>query len=225
MKPNTLTGLLLAGAMAGLMGTAASAQMADFTQLQDSVKVGLESLQVNTDTLGQLSMAQVAQLNAILESGDTNEIKAQAAANVIAQASAPEPLVTATPEGAALLDALKTDLDRVGVQYAGLEGLTQAEAQQLTQVFERHPDDDVAAKQAAEAIILALGDRGDMPAADEGVIQLETQVSAKLTALGLTPPPEGSLTFEQVGKLAGIFDAGGTEAEQKASAMVVLGIN
>ncbi len=208
------------------MGTAAPAQMAEFTQIQQSVKAGLSTLQVNTDNLDQLSMAQISKLAAILDNGDTDQAKSQAAKNVIEIAVNPPADATKTPEGMAQLKMLKSNLDRVGVKYTGLEGLTADQVLQLSQVFEANKSDDPAAKQAAEAIIIAIGKQTDVPSDNAGVVQLEMQVSTKLAALGITPPAPGMLTLAQVGKLTAIFDQqGSTEAEQKTSAMAVLTVN
>ena len=77
-----------------------------------------------------------------------------------------------------------------------------------------------------QTIIVAIGMPGDVPSANAGVVQREEQVRAKLSALGLTPPAKGTLTFAQVGSLTAIFvQQGSPEAEQKARAMTVLGIN
>lgn len=226
MKRSTISTLLIAGALAGLMGTAAPAQMAEFTQIEQSVKAGLSTLQINTDNLDLLTMAQISKLAAILDNGDTDQAETQAAKNVIEMAVNPSADATKTPEGMVQLEMLKANLDRVGVKYTGLEGLTADQVLQLSQVFDANKNDDPAAKQAAKAIIIAIGTPTNAPSDNAGVVQLGMQVSTKLSALGITPPAQGLLTLAQVGSLTAIFDQqGSTDAEQKTSAMAVLAVN
>lgn len=220
-----LSTLLIAGVTAGLLATTASAGMADYTQLEQSVRAGLESLGVSTGQLGQLTMDQVAQLSAILDREDSGGDKAQAAAEVIANAVNPRVVSMTSPEGRQLLATLKADMDRVGLTYPHLDRLSAVQVQEVIDVFGHHKKDGERAKQAAEAIFANFDRPADVTVTNAGLIQLENQMDAQLTTLGITPPSPSKLTFDQVSQLTAIFEAGGPEADQKAAALKVLGIS
>jgi len=220
-----LSTLLAAGVTAGLMATTATAGMAEYTQLEQSVRVGLSSLQVNTDQLGDLTLDQIAQISAILDDGDTNQAKAQAARLVIDTALHPMPVSMTSPEGLALMKTLKADLDRIGATYPGLDKLTANQVQQVIDTISHHKKDDERARQAAEAQFADFDRPASVITTNSGLVQLEKQMDAKLVGLGLTPPAQGALTFGQVSQLTAIFDQAGPDADQKAAAMKVLGIS
>lgn len=59
-----------------------------------------------------------------------------------------------------------------------------------------------------------------------GVAQMEADMDAKLTGLGITPPAAGTMTFDQLGTLEGIFSSADTsDADKKSAAMHALGLN
>jgi hypothetical protein len=225
-RASILSTLVLAGVTAGLLGsTAAFAGMSDYNQLEQSVKVGLESLQVNTDHLGQLTLDQVAQLSAILDTNDSNADKTMAANHVIESAVNPQPIAMDSPEGRALMHTLKVGLDRVHVTYPSLDKLNAVQVQAVIDVLNHHTRNDSKAKLAVEGALANFDRPATVTLTNAGVRQLEKEMDAKLITLGLTPPARNSITFAQVGDLTAIFDQGGSTADQKTAAMKVLGIS
>ena len=218
-----LKSLMVVGLVAGLMGSAANASMADYTQMLDSVKSGLASIQVDTSQLGELTVDELGKLNGILDSNDTNENKAMAANLVIDQAIMPTTLDMNSDIGKQLKAELKTNLARVGLTYP-VNAMNIDQVNHLLAAFHRFSKHDDRAKQAVEGIYASMTNPSAVTSAssNEGLVQQQDQINVKLGSLGITPP--AALTQEQVAKLSGIFDNGEPEANQKAAAMVVLGM-
>jgi hypothetical protein len=218
--------VLAAGLAVSLMGSVAFAQT-DHNQMLNSVRVGLDSIQVDTSKLDMLNDDQLGQLTLILDADKTKEEKARSAKVIIDGAVMPTMVDMSSPEAVRLKTELKTNLDRVGLSY-NLDALNLDQINQLTAVFVNAatmPDADVKAKQAAEAAYNSFASPAATTTADsnQGLEQQQAEVSLKLAALGITPP--SALTQEQVAKLTGVFNGSmEKEADQKAAAMVILGM-
>ena len=129
-----------------------------------------------------------------------------------------------SPEGKMMVSTLKDKFQVLGEPYpAG--PMTTMQVQTLLNVFVNYPLDknkEIDQKMAIKAAMASFG----MPATEvnnaEGAVQIEEQVYAKLTSLGLETPPAGTLSFDNLSKIKGIFDGDGTDESKKAAAMLVL---
>ena len=226
MKISSLKTLILAGSLVSLMGTtAAFADMAGYKQLQDSVTNQLNTLGVDTSEVGKLSTTQLAQLTSTLTGKENDETKAMSAQFMITEFLHPTTDSLDTPEGKQLKETLTAKLKGIGIDFP-LDKLSATQIQGLNAaVMSRKLD--VNKKQSVEAFLaMAMRPSSEITiATNDGAMQMEADIDAKLTSLGLTPPPKGSLTFEQMGKLEGILDTNGTDAEMKTSAAKVLNLN
>ena len=229
MKFNRFSSVMLAGAITALLGsTAAYADMTDYTQLKDSVTNQLNTLGVATDEIGKLSINQLAQLTSTLTGKENDGVKAASADFMIQEFLHPMEMTTDSAEGKALQAKLTADLEKIGVAYPA-QKLTTTEMQALVNAINnsttiRHGR-DAKLKQSIEAVLAMMSRPASVTTTNEGVVQLEEQMNAKLTEVGLTAPPKGSLTFDQLGKLEGIFATTGEAAQMKADAAKVLNPN
>lgn len=221
MKIKAMSTLIIAGTVAALLNsTAAFADMTGYTQLKDSVTSQLNGLGVDTSEIGKLSTTQLGQLTSTLTGKENDDIKAASATFMISEFLHPMTATLDSPDGMKVVETLKQKLLEIGIDYP-TETLTSTQVSALVAAIDsrKRPENK---KQAVQAV-MAMMMRGDVaPADDSGIMQMEADIYAKLTGLGLTPPPKGTLTFEQLGKLEGIISTSDTEAQMKAAAAVVL---
>lgn len=218
-----LTTLIAASALAALLGTAASADMAGYKQLHDSVTAQLNTLGVDTSEIGKLTTTQLAQLTSTLTGSETDGVKSMSATFMISEFLHPMKQSLDSPEGKQLKEALTTKLKEIGVNYP-LDKLSATQIQALNAaVLSRKVDANK--KQAVEAFLAKEMRPMEAPASTDATMQMEAEVTARLVGFGLTPPPKGTLTFEQLGKLEGIISTSDTEAQMKTDAAKVLAGN
>ena len=220
-----LTTLIAASALAALLGTAAYADMAGYKQLQDSVTNQLTTLGVDTSEIGKLTTTQLAQLTSTLTGSETDGVKSMSATFMISEFLHPMKQSLDSPEGKQLKEALTTKLKEIGVNYP-LDKLSATQIQALNAAVASRKV-DANKKQSVEAFLAKemRPDSATVIAANDGAMQMEAEVTARLVGFGLTPPPKGTLTFEQLGKLEGIISTSDTEAQMKTDAAKVLAGN
>lgn len=222
MKRLTST-LLAATLVAGLMGSTANAQSADYDQMLNTVQVGLASLQVDTSRIALLGDEDLAKLTAVLDSNDSNEVKAQNANLIIEDALMPTTLDMTTGEGLRLRQELAQKLSVIGVVLP-VDQLNYDQTQQLIANINRHPKDVDRARMAVEAVFKSFTNPADTTtaASNEGLTQEQDAMSVQLGALGITPP--ATLTQEQIAQLNGVFNNNESQESKKAAAMKILGL-
>lgn len=224
MKIKQFSSLIIAGSLAALLNsTAVYADMSGYTQLKDSVTTQLDSLQVDTSQIGKLSITQLGQLTSTLSGKENDEIKAASATFMISEFLHPMTVSLDSPDGMKVVETLKQKLLEIGIDYP-TETLTATQVNALIAAIDSRKRPEMK-KQAIEAVMAMMMRPVSPPADNAGVMQMEAEVYAKLTAFGLTPPPKGTLTFEQLGKLEGIISTSDTEAQMKAAAIKVLSPN
>lgn len=220
----SLSRLVLAGTFAALLGgTAAFADVTDYEQLRDAVKLQLTTLQVNTDGLGMLSTDQLGQLTSMLDGKEPDADKAVAAEVMIDGFLHPSMIAMDSPEGLQMISDLTTKMLSVNVPYP-TQALTSTQVQSLLNVFANHKK--TANQKLALEAAMAQYNRPVSIVTDQGALQMEADMSTKLVGLGITPPAAGTMTFEQLGKLESIFATSNmSDEDKKAGAMVALGMH
>lgn len=221
MKIKQISTLIIAGSLAALLNsTAVYADMTGYTQLKDQVTGQLNSLQVDTSEIGKLSISQLGQLTSALDGKENESVKAASATYMINAFLHPMTASLDSPDGKKVVETLKQKLLEIGIDYP-TEVLTPTQVNALVAAINSRMRPE-GKKQAVQAV-MAMMMRTEVTAADNaGAMQMQEEIYAKLTALGLKPPPKGTLTFEQLGKLEGIISTSDTEAQMKADAAKVL---
>ncbi len=216
---------LLAATFALLLGsTAAFAELADYQQLSDSLKSQLTSLHVPTGNLGLLSTIQLVQLTALLSLPNKDVDKAFAAEVMLDEFLHPSEAAADSPEGLKLAGDLKAMLAKIDVAYPA-QPLTTTQMQALINSIISHKNVPTQ-KQSIEAVLAEINRPASVMTTNAGVMQMEADIDAKLSGVGITPPAVGTMTFEQLGKLEGVFsDATVSDADKKSGAMKALGLN
>ena len=219
-KLSTVSTIVLAGATALVLGTAAFAKTG-YGEMLQSVKDGLVSIEVPETGLDKLSVAQLGMLSEIIDSDQSNADKQAAAEAVIRDALKPDALLM-TNAGAKQMEAeLKVDLEGAGLKMPGADKLSFAQVQDLLAIFETSDANDAA---DAAALLSKIEHPVMATMGNAGAKQLEAELKGNLATVGITLPSSDKLTFEQVSKLTSIFDQGGSNADVKAAAMQVLGM-
>lgn len=219
-KLSTVSTIVLAGATALVLGTAAFAKTG-YSEMLQSVKDGLVSIQVPVDSLDKLSVAQLGMLSEIIDSDQSNSDKQGAAEAVIRDALKPDAMLM-TNAGAKQMEAeLKVNLEGAGLKMPSADKLTFAQVQELLAIFESSDANDAA---DAAALLSKIEHPVMATMGNAGAKQLEAELKGNLETVGITLPSSDKLTFEQVSKLTSIFDQGGSNADVKAAAMLVLGM-
>lgn len=224
MKIKYVSTLIIAGSLAAFLNsTAVYADMAGYTQLQNSVTAQLNTLKVDTSEIGKLSIKQLGQLTSTLDGKENDDTKAASATYMINAFLHPMQVSLDSPDGKKVVETLKQKLLEIGINYP-TEVLTPTQVNALIAAIDSRmrPENK---KQSVEAVMAMMMRTDTVLAENAGAKQMEEEVHAKLTSLGLTPPPKGTLTFEQLGKLEGILSATDTDAEKKANAQKVLSPN
>ena len=213
--------MVLAGVMAGLLtATASFADVTAYTAVRDGVAAQIVALGVPADNLGMLSIAQLTELTSILNGASTDEAKSMAAEFYIDEALHPSMIDINSADGITLVNDLKNKFQAIDEPYP-TQPLNATQVQSLLNAFTNHRK-VASQKQAVEAVLASINRSAPNDTANAGVMQMEAEIYAKLKALGIDPPPEGTLTFEQMGKLEGIFSRVGNDSVMKSSAMLVL---
>lgn len=226
MKKLTLrSSLLLAGAFAGIMAASAPfAVAADYTQIKDGLTAQFVTLGVPSENLGALTIAQLTELTAQLNTSETDVNKAAAANVYLETALMPTRVAIDSPEGMAMVAALQGEFLAINEPYP-TQALSTMQVQTLLNVFVNYPMDKNSAadqKLAIDAAMSSFGMPGSEVSTAEGTVQIEEQVYAKLTALGITTPPSGTLSAEKLNKIYAIFNRDATDASKKDAAVLVL---
>lgn len=204
----------------GLWGTASFAEMTQFQQLEQQVINDLATVGVSSVGIGMLTMAEVAQLSSILDSTDTDVVKAAAAKKLIETATQ-EPARVKNAEGTMQQEELAMNgLDSLGLSIPAGVTLSPSQLGQLAGIF-ADMDNDADKKAAAERV-LADAMVKVVPTDRAGTMQLEEQLMNKLTAIGIEPPAFGTLTISQVGQLNAVFDGDDNDTKKKEIAMKIL---
>lgn len=221
MKIKQISTMFIAVSLAALLNsTAANAGMTSYTEMKAQVTSQLNSLQVDTSEIGKLSITQLSQLTSALNGKANDDVKAASATYMINEFLHPMTVSLDSPDGRKVVETLKQKLLEIGIDYPTAV-LTPTQVNALVAAINSRMRPE-AKKQAVEAV-MAMMMRTNAAAVDNaGVMQLQEEVYAKLTALGLMPPPKGTLTFEQLGKLEGIISTSDTEAQMKRNAANVL---
>ncbi len=216
---------LLAGTFALLLGSSAAfAELADYQQLSDSVKTQLTALQVPTGNLGLLSTLQLVQLTAVLSGPDVDVDKAFAAEVMLDEFYHPVETAIDSPEGIAMIADLKAKFAVIDVAYP-TQPLNTTQIQALSNAITNHKN-VTTQKRSIEAVLAEINRPASVMETNTGVAQMEADMDAKLTGLGITPPAAGTMTFDQLGTLEGIFSSADTsDADKKSAAMHALGLN
>ena len=218
---NKISTILLAGTTVIALGTAAMAKTG-YTEMLQSVKDGLVSLQVPDAGLDKLSVGQLVMLSDIIDGTESNSDKQAAAEAVFRDAINPD-VMSMTNAGAKQMEAeLKADLEGGGLKMPSAQQLTFSQVQELLAVFETNHANDAS---DAAAILSKIEHPVMATMGNAGAMQLEAELKCKLESVGLTLPAKDKLTFQQVSELTAIFDQGGSNGDMKDAAMKVLGTN
>ena len=126
-------------------------------------------------------------------------------------------------DGKKVVETLKKKLLEIGIDCP-TETLTSTQVNALIAAIDGRKRAENK-KQAVQAVMAMMMHAVTGVADDSAVMRMEADVTAKLKGVGITPPPKGSLTFDPLGKLTGIFSTSDTEAQMKADATVVLSGN
>lgn len=227
-KFSKLTTLFMAGALAGLLASSATyAAVEDYTAIVSSVKAQLSVLGVPSDRVGMLTMMQMNELTSILNGSDKDEDKAMNAKFLLDQATSSSAVDMDSPEYMQMVTNLKVKFEAIGVAYP-TQKLTAKQVQALMNVFENisnGSNQEDRQKRAIASALASISRPESVTMTNEGVMQMENEISAKISALGLTAPAPGTMTFDQLGALEGIFAQGGTDAFVKQAVLAKLNGN
>lgn len=200
-------------------GSASFADMASYQQLEQGVINDLSGLAVNTDKIGMLTMAELTNLAAILEGANTDAEKTDAANKLISDATSQPERIKANAGREQLQADVMVEMEALGMA-APTRSLSPSQIARLAVIMDSDRTD--ANKKTAAEVVLAETMPEPMPFGNSGVMQLEEQLIGQLEAVGITPPPAGSLSLSQVAELTVIFDGTEDDATKKEAAMKVL---
>jgi len=211
-------------ALVALLGTtAAYAEQTSYDQLEQTVINKLTSQGVATDGVGLLTMDQLGIVTGILNGDASEQRKAVFAGFVIDQMLHPVTIAMDSAEGLVMTKNLQDSFMRADMPYPK-QKLDATQVTALQNVFVNYKKTSTQ-KDAIEAILATMDRPASEVATNPGLVQLSEQFNTKLTGLGITPPPFGSLTFEQVSKLDGVLNGKDSDSDKKAAAMQVIAPN
>jgi hypothetical protein len=132
-----------------LGGPAAATGQPGSGQLPDSAATDLAQLGIDTEGVGTLSQEQLASIENVMASNDSDEIKRAQIEDILGEGA------TATDERGVtqLQDSVMTDLARLGVDTSAVETLTVSQLAELQNVLASTDSDQEKQRQAEEILV------------------------------------------------------------------------
>lgn len=211
---------VIAGVVAVLMGSAAFAAAPTYSDFDTSMKSELTTLKIPASEIGRLTVAEVAELGAILNGDAKKGAKAAEAEFLISTSLHPSTVTLDSAEGKKMVSGLTAKLEALKVTYPTTP-LTATQVQALLDILDAHGGKHMKHEAGPIKAVLASINKPAVDVSTSTVVAMEADIDAKVTAAGLTAPPKGMMTYDQLGKLETIF-ATGAPADQKAAATKVL---
>jgi len=225
MKNTTrIARLILAGTTAVLLSQGAMAQTYakdGLAALYANLVTGLEAIKVSTAELPLLTGEQLGQIAAILDGSDTDAAKKTAAETVFRDSLHPATVSMGSAEASPMEEQLKAQLASVGLEYPA-KGLTFAQVQQLMDIFQATNAND---KIDAEAVLSNIENHQEETMLNPGAIQLQEQLTADMTRVGIVLPAGKVLTFDEVIRLTSVFDRKTNDSDKAIAAKAILGMD
>jgi hypothetical protein len=189
-----------AAALALALG-AASPGMAQETQLSDSARIGLSQLGVDAGAVGVITADQAAQIENVLGSSDTDEIKASRVGVILGQ---PGDTGGAAKLGAQQLqDSVTADMNMLGITTTGVDDLKLSELAAIENIVKSTADDTSKTAQIQQI----LGRSEAETAGGWGVPQLQDSVTVEMNQLGIDTTAVDSLTLDKLAQIEGVVNS------------------
>jgi hypothetical protein len=193
-----------------LTGPGAFAQA---TQLDASIAVGLADLGIDTETIGILSDAQVAQIENVLSSSDDETRQSARIERILASGA---PGSSGGLGVAQLQDSVSSEMARLGIDTSMV---TLLDLDRLAQIENAvaSSDDDEQKRERIERII----DVDTAVAAPLGVSQLRDSVTAEMAKLGIDTSRVSMLNLGKVAEIENIVSSSDADETKRQRIEVI----
>jgi hypothetical protein len=182
--------------------------------LDDAAARGLAQLGIQAPPTESMSTEQVAEIQNVLSSTDTDDVKRARIQEILGGSEA-----TATGRLGVrqLQSSVGADLASIGIDTSGLDMLTLGQLAQIENVMAGSDPDDIK-KMRVEEII-----GGEATATGRlGVAQLQDSVGADLAKLGIDAEGVDGLTLSQLGQIENIVSSSATDDEKRSQIELIM---
>jgi hypothetical protein len=175
--------------------------------LDDAAARGLAALGVQAPALATLTTEQVAQIQNILSSTDTDETKRARIQEVLGN----EATATGRLGVAQLQDSVSAEMASLGLDTSMVPSLTLTQLAQIEAAMSTNDADDIKKAKVGEII------GGEAVATQRlGVQQLKDSTAADMARLGIDTEGLDSLTLAQIAQIENVMSSAGTDEEKRA---------
>ncbi|MBC7738434.1 MAG: hypothetical protein H7245_14740 [Candidatus Saccharibacteria bacterium] len=195
-----------------------------YSAFDHSMKSELAALKIPSTNIGQLSVTQVAQLSDIVDGARKAPIKTAMAEFLVSESLAPSTLDLTAPDGMKIVGDLKAKLAALSVPYPSTP-LTAVQVHGLLAVLADAPANAKHEAKVIEAVLASIRHPTKAAPTPSPILVVESDLDAKVTALGLKAPEKGMMTYARVGQLETILASTSSPADQKTSIMKVLSLD
>jgi hypothetical protein len=193
--------LTVSAAALALALSAAAPGMAQEARLSDSAQIGLTQLGIDAGSVGVITADQAAQIENVLGSSDSNEIKASRVEVILGH---PGDTGGAAKLGAAQLqDSVTADMNMLGITTTGVDDLKLSELAEIENVVNSSADDTSKTQQIQQI----LGRSEASTAGGWGVPQLQDSVTVEMNQLGIDTTAVDSLTLDKLAQIEGVVNS------------------
>ncbi len=187
--------------LALLGGTPVSAQGTN-----DAVASGLAAIGVQAPNPDMLSAEQVGQLQNVLSSTDTDEVKRGRIQQILGN----EATATGRIGVAQLRSSVELDLADIGVDASGVDMLTVGQLAEIENVMSGGDTQDVKRGRVQEIMGNEATATGRL-----GVAQLQDSVASDLASLGVDADGVEMLTLSQLGQIENVMGSSDTDENKR----------
>lgn len=198
MKKRTLT--VSAAALVLALGAAAPG-IAQEAQLSESAQVGLTQLGIDAGSVGVITADQAAQIENVLGSSDTDEIKAARVDVILGHPG--DTGATAKLGAQQLQDSVTADMNMLGITTTGVDNLKLGELAAIENIVNSSADNASKTAQIEEI----MGQSQATTAGGWGVPQLQDSVTVEMNQLGIDTTAVDSLTLDKLAQIEGVVNS------------------
>jgi hypothetical protein len=182
--------------------------------IDDATEAGLAKLGIQAPATTELTSEQVAQINNVLGSTDSDSAKRMRIEGILGN----EATSTGRLGVRQMQDSVSSDLAALGIDTEGVEMLTLTQLSQIQNITSSQDPDDIKKMRVEEVMGGQATATGRL-----GVNQLQDSAAAELADLGVDAEVVATLTISQLGQIENVMSSSDSDETKRMRIQQIVG--